>query len=80
MADGNDTQEEASATVKVKVPPDRPVMVALVPVPVEITSSGLLVNVHVPDDGKPFNTTLPVATLQEGWVMVPTVGADGVAI
>jgi hypothetical protein len=29
--------------------------------------------------GKPFNTTLPVATAQVGWVMVPTVGAAGAA-
>ena len=30
-------------------------------------------------DGKPLNTTLPVATAQVGWVIVPTVGAAGVA-
>ena len=29
--------------------------------------------------GKPFNTTEPVATVHVGWVMVPTVGAVGVA-
>ena len=29
-------------------------------------------------DGKPFSTTLPVATAQVGWVIVPTVGAVGV--
>jgi uncharacterized membrane protein len=55
------------------------VIVALVPVPVVITPSGVLVTVQVPDDGKPLNTTLPVATLQVGWVMIPTVGADVVA-
>ena len=27
--------------------------------------------------GKPLNTTLPVATAQVGWVMAPTVGANG---
>ena len=37
---------------------------------------GLIVQVPA---GKPFNTTLPVATVQVGWVMVPTVGAVGVA-
>ena len=41
-------------------------MVVLVPVPVVITLSGLLVSVHVPDVGKPFNTTLPVAVAQVG--------------
>ena len=30
-------------------------------------------------DGKPLNTTLPVAKVQVGWVMVPTVGGVGVA-
>jgi hypothetical protein len=31
----------------------------------------------VPVTGKPFNTTLPVAKAQVGWVMVPIVGAVG---
>ena len=35
--------------------------------------------VHVPVAGNPFNTTLPVAKAQLGWVIVPTVGAVGVA-
>ena len=34
--------------------------------------------VQVPEAGKPLKTTLPVATVQVGWVMVPTVGAVGV--
>ena len=29
-------------------------------------------------EGNPFNTTLPVATVQVGWVMVPIVGIVGV--
>jgi hypothetical protein len=32
----------------------------------------------VPDDGKPFNITEPVAKAQVGCVIVPTAGADGV--
>jgi len=36
---------------------------------------GLIVQVP---DGKPLNTTLPVAVEQVGWVMVPTIGPDGV--
>jgi hypothetical protein len=51
--------------------------VVLVPVPVVVTPPGVLVNVHVPDAGKPFNTTLPVDTEQVGCVIVPTPGADG---
>ena len=38
--------------------------------------TGLIV--QLPDDGKPFNTTLPVGTKQVGWVMVPAVGAVGI--
>jgi hypothetical protein len=47
-------------------------------VPVVVTLSGLRVNVHVPELGKPFKVTLPVATVQVGCVTVPTEGAVGV--
>lgn len=53
-------------------------MVLLVPVPVTVLAPGDLVRVHVPDDGRPVRTTLPVAVLQSGWVIVPTAGAAGV--
>jgi hypothetical protein len=51
----------------------------LVPLPVVVTDPGVRVSVHVPVDGSPFNTTLPVATVHVGAVIVPTTGADGVA-
>ena len=51
----------------------------LVPVPVVVVPPGERVSVHVPEDGNPESTTLPVATEQVGCVMVPTVGAVGVA-
>ena len=54
-------------------------MVVLVPVPVEVMPPGVLVSVHVPEAGRPLNTTLPVATEHVGWVIVPTTGAVGVA-
>ena len=38
---------------------------------------GVLVTAHVPG-GKLLRTTLPVATVQVGWVMVPTAGFKGV--
>jgi hypothetical protein len=53
----------------------RPEIVVVVPLPV--MPPGLMV--QLPVAGRPFNTTDPVATLQVGWVMVPTVGAVGVA-
>jgi len=52
-------------------------MVELVPVPVDVVPPGVLVRVQLPVAGSPFNTTLPVATAQVGWVIVPTVGAVG---
>ena len=45
--------------------------------PVEVTAPGFLVRVHVPDEGRPLSTTLPVGTAQVGWVLVPTTGAVG---
>jgi hypothetical protein len=54
-------------------------MVVLVPVPVVVVPPGVRVKVQLPVAGKPFKITLPVATEQVGWVMVPTVGAVGVA-
>ena len=50
-------------------------MVVLVPLP-EILPGFI---VHVPVPGKPVKITLPVDTAQLGWVIVPTVGATGVA-
>jgi hypothetical protein len=54
-------------------------MVVLVPVPVVVVPPGVRVKVQLPVAGKPFKITLPVATEQVGWVIVPTVGAVGVA-
>ena len=52
----------------------------MAPVPVDVTSPGVLVSVHVPVAGNPLNATLPVAVAQVGWVMVPTIGAEGVRL
>jgi len=49
-------------------------MVVLVVFP--LTAPGLIVQFPA---GKPFSTTLPVATAQVGCVIVPTAGAAGVA-
>ena len=57
----------------------KPDIVVLIPVPVVVTAPGLRVNVHVPVEGSPLNITLPVATVLVGWVIVPTVGAAGMA-
>ena len=65
-------------TVKVYDPGGRLEIVVDVPVPVVVTLPGFRVKVHVPVDGKSFNTTLPVATEHVVWVIGPTTGADGV--
>ena len=35
--------------------------------------------VHDPDAGSPESTRLPVETLHEGWVIVPTIGAPAMS-
>ena len=52
-------------------------MIELVPVPVVVVPPGVLVNVHVPDAGRPVKVTPPVSTEQVGWIIVPTTGAAG---
>ena len=44
--------------------------------PVVVVPPGLLVIVQLPE-GNPLKATEPVGTAQVGWVMVPTIGADG---
>jgi hypothetical protein len=65
-------------TIKVYVPATKPDIVVFVPVPVVVDPPGLRVSVHIPLEGNPFNTTLPVAIVHVGGVMVPTEGAEGV--
>ena len=62
---------------------DKPVNVVVVPVPVAVKPPGDDVIVHVPEDGKPDKSTLPVGDKQDGCVIVPTTGAvgfDGIAL
>ena len=51
----------------------KPEMVVEEPVPV--ISPGLIVQFN---SGKPVNITLPVARVQEGWVIAPAAGASSV--
>ena len=57
----------------------RPLNVPVAPVPVMVVDPTDSVTVQVPEAGKPLRATLPVAVAQVGWVMVPMIGADGVA-
>jgi hypothetical protein len=76
-ADCTEVQAASLVTVKLKVPAGIPVTVVVVFVPVVISLSGSLVRVQVPVDGKPLRTTLPVPTEHVRFVIVPTVGAEG---
>lgn len=80
FADGPDIQLFELVTIKVYVPEGRPDIVVDVPVPEVVTAPGDLVNNHVPFAGKPFKTTLPVATAHAGCVISPTTGADGLEL
>jgi hypothetical protein len=77
LADGTDVHPSALVTVKVYVPAARPDTVVLVPAPLVIIAPGFRTNVHVPVEGNPLSTTLPVATVQVRLVIVPTAGAVG---
>jgi hypothetical protein len=66
LPEAAEIQPDASVTVKVYVPAARPDIVVLAPVPDEVVPPGVLVKVHVPVDGRPISTTLPVATAQVG--------------
>jgi hypothetical protein len=77
-AETGDMHPETFVTVKVYVPAGITDTVVLVPVPEVVIPPGVLVKVQVSVAGKPFNTALPVATVQVGWVIVPTSGAVGV--
>jgi len=61
------------------VPAERLLIVVVVPVPVVSVPPGVRVKVQVPLEGRPLISTLAVATLQLGWVIVPAIGADGIA-
>ena len=73
LADVGEVHPAALVTVKLCVPVAKPERVVLVPDPV--IPPGLIV--QVPEAGSPLKATLPVAVPQVGWVMAPTVGADG---
>ena len=74
-----DVQPAAFFTVKVYVPAARSAKVKVCPVPVLTMAPGDAVKVQSPVAGSPLRATLPVASAHVGWVIVPTVGAVGVA-
>jgi hypothetical protein len=76
--DASEVQPTELVTVKVYVvDADNPEKVAVSVDPV-IVAPPVAVTVQLPD-GKPLSATLPVEVAQVGWVIVPTIGATGVA-
>lgn len=73
FTEGEEVQPKLFVTVKLNVPDESPEIVVL-PVLPEIPP-GLIVQFP---DGKPLKTTLPVETVQVGWVTLPTTGAGGI--
>lgn len=73
LADAAEVHPDAFVTEYENVPATNPEIVLLIPVPVMVP--GLIVQLPA---GSPFKTTLPVATPQLGWVIIPTVGEVGV--
>ena len=71
-------QASLLVTVNVWVPVASPVIVVLIPTLVCVAPLGMALTVQVPLAGNPLNTTLPVATLQVGSLIRPTIGAVGV--
>ena len=67
LPDAREVHDETpSVTVNVYVPVANPEIVELVPIPVVVVPPGLLLNVHVPDAGRPLRITLPVASVHVG--------------
>ena len=54
-------------------------MVLVVPEPEVFILPGIRLMIQSPLGGRLLRTTLPVATSQEGWVIVPTEGVEGVS-
>ena len=74
LAETGEVHPAALVTVYVYVPATSPDNVVLAVDPV--IEPGLMVQLPA---GKPFSTTLPVASKQVGWVIAPNTGAAGVA-
>ena len=79
LDDAPEVHPDAFVTVNVYVPVASPEIEVVVPVPVVLFPPGDLVIVHDPAEGKPLRSTLPVAAEHVGCVIVPTIGADGIA-
>lgn len=77
LVDEVEVQPLALVTVKVYVLAVNPLNVPVVPLPFIVAPPGAAVTVQFPTAGKPLKATLPVVTVQVGWVIVPIIGGLG---
>lgn len=77
VADGGDRQPEFVLTLNVYVPVSSPVIVKEIPEPVDNTSPGERIIVHIPVDGRAVSVTLPVGTRRVGCIIVSMKGTVG---
>ena len=77
LVEATEVQPTELVTVNVYVPAARPVNVVEVVDPVFVAPP-VAVTVQLPE-GRPLRATLPVAVAQVGCVIVPMIGASGVA-
>ena len=66
VSDNTEVHPSEFVTVKLYVPADKPVKVAIVPLPVMVVLFVVSVIIQVPVIGKPLKLTLPVAIEQVG--------------
>jgi hypothetical protein len=71
LPDETDIHPSALVTLKEYVFGSNPEIVTEEPLPVVVALSGVRIRIHVPVEGNPVKTTLPVATLHVGWLIVP---------
>lgn len=76
--EGPEVHPASLVTVKVYVPAGIPDMRTMLPDPVVTTSPGERVTLHVPVEGSPESSTVPVGELHDGWVTVPGTGGEGI--
>ena len=79
LVEAPEVQPLSLVTVYEYVPEFKSGIVVLTPFPDVFTPPGVLVSVHVPDEGNAFKTILPVAVAQVGWEIFPGEGAVGMA-
>ena len=62
------------------LPAVRPLTLVVNPVPLCVDPPGVVITVHMPEEGSPLRSTEPVGVAQVGSVLLPVIGASGVGL